>query len=73
MATLGLACIIAGWLLQLFTKNGKIQKPFVGIYCIGTLLLIVDGAINGSATIVLLNVLIFGVAVMVFYRLFKRK
>jgi hypothetical protein len=72
MASIGLILIITAWILQLFTVSAtdKNMKPlFVALYCIGVLVLVVDGIMGKLYTLALLNFVSFLTAGLVFLKL----
>lgn len=63
--------IVIGWGYQLFSKKKDIQIPFVLAYCLGVILLAVDGFISGLTTLAILNTISFVVAFTVFMKIRK--
>lgn len=68
---IGLVLIVIGWGYQLFSKKKEIQVPFVLAYCLGVILLAVDGFTSGLTTIAILNTISFVVAFTVFIKIRK--
>ena len=67
----GLVLIIIGWTFQLLSKEKNIQIPFILAYCLGVILLAVDGFNSGLTILALLNTISFVVAFAVFMKIRK--
>ena len=65
ISSFGLACIIAGWFIQLYHAwKGvrEIQPLFVMTYTVGVLLLVIDGYMSGLMELAMLNLVSMVVA-----------
>lgn len=69
---LGLLFVGASWLIQLFDlkkKDTKLNKQFVLIYFLGTVLLLIGGIVEGVTAQAILNLLALAGSLMVFLKM----
>ncbi|MCL5090405.1 MAG: hypothetical protein M1514_00155 [Patescibacteria group bacterium] len=55
MTILGLSILTIAWLVQFFSMSGKdlkIKPLFLVIYCLGVMILIIDGILAGSKPVI---------------------
>jgi hypothetical protein len=72
MTIIGLLIIALAWFYQLGNLAKKqIQPIFVGLYCLGVLILIIDGFLGGARLVALGNIITLTPAALVFLKLGK--
>jgi hypothetical protein len=69
LSTIGLILIIVGWGIQLFSKKKSIAKNFILAYCLGVVLLVIDGWLSGLTNLAVLNSLSFVAALAVYFKI----
>lgn len=74
MASTGLLIIILGWVIQLisvYTGAKRIRMSFVLMYCLGVILLVIEGYNSGIQSFAILNFATFVLAAFVLLKLKK--
>ena len=63
LTTLGLGIICLAWFYEFYLvvskKDKTIKAPFVGVYALGVLVLVIDGLTNGASSMMWLNLISF--------------
>lgn len=71
LANLGLILIIIGWVIQLMSRDKKIQPYFVLTYGFGVLLLVIDNYAIGLNSMAFLNLVSVVLAGLVYFHIKK--